>query len=59
MENLIRVPSIARLRAFDMKGSQQNRDVMSKNPDVDVSKSTLKEFDFERLKKDLYLGKSS
>lgn len=42
-------------KTFDMKGSQYDREVLNRNPTADLSKVTLKDVDFFKTEKQVYI----
>jgi 1-phosphatidylinositol-4-phosphate 5-kinase len=52
---LCRVPREYILRTFDMKGSEFDREVLAKKRNADISKLTLKDLDFFKTEKKIYI----
>lgn len=55
MRNISACPRQYVLRTYDLKGSTFDREVLKKNPDVELNKVTLKDLDFLKLEKKIFI----
>lgn len=55
MWNISACPRQYVLRTYDLKGSTFDREVLKKNPDVELNKVTLKDLDFLKLEKKIFI----
>ncbi|CAD8202343.1 unnamed protein product [Paramecium octaurelia] len=58
MRNAMQIPSMYRVRTYDIKGSEHSRQVLKKNKktnDIELKKITLKDIDFQNLEQQLHI----
>ncbi|CAD8195769.1 unnamed protein product [Paramecium octaurelia] len=58
MRNAMQIPSMYRVRTYDIKGSEHSRQVLKKNAkynDAELRKITLKDIDFQNLEQQLHI----
>lgn len=55
MRNIAAVPRKYVLRSYDLKGSTFDREVLKNKPDAELNKVTLKDLDFLKLEKQIFI----